>query len=89
MYHYNSYILYCNKVIITFGGKMDDDSFDNIYFIDITDNNSICKESQLKLPMVGACHAIICNEKIVHILPSGHNKHFCIDVKYILPDFLL
>eukprot|EP01084_Bolivina_argentea_P212056 360548_1 len=84
------YVLYNNRIIITFGGRTENGSVDNIYYIDTFDDNSSWKESAITIPKRGSYNAVLIDNKTVHILPFyEHSDHFYVDITNILPPELL
>eukprot|EP01084_Bolivina_argentea_P142342 250083_1 len=88
------YVLYDNRIIITFGGATENyHSIDRIYYIDLLRNDK-WKESKLKCPGKGIepCSLII-DDGIIHIMKQRqmvHEKdHFYINISEILPSNLL
>eukprot|EP01084_Bolivina_argentea_P270382 459740_1 len=94
---YFSHILYKDKIIITFGGwckgttaigstygiNGKSNIMDNIYFMDIT-NNDGWKLSKLKCPNTG-CYAVILVGSTVHLLPrnTSNVNHYTIEIDTI------
>ena len=86
------WVLYDDRIIITFGGWTCDGSFncENIYYLDLENDNDSWKESKLKCPKPGACNALIRDNKTVHIMPYFSFKdHYCIDIAELLPTDLI
>eukprot|EP01084_Bolivina_argentea_P059253 108164_1 len=83
-------VLYDDRVIIMFGGKIEGNhQRDNIYYLDLNSNNG-WKECMLKVPKPGSCNAVLINHKIIHILPySSYTNHWSIHVKDLLPATLV
>ena len=86
------YILYNNQVITIFGGRCKDFYTKNqtIYYLDLFSNDG-WKESKLKCPKPGECHAVNVDDKYVYILPSydDHKDIFKIQIVDILPSNLI
>eukprot|EP01084_Bolivina_argentea_P164799 286463_1 len=79
------YILYCNRIIVTFGGSIQRNKFiDNIYYTDILNINDSWKESTIKCPKKGGYHAILLQNQIVHLIHFG-KEQFCMNIKDLLP----
>lgn len=85
------YVLYKQRVIITFGGRDDtNECVDNIYYLDLLNKNDGWKESKLKCPKASTYNALLMNDEIVHIVPFYvHIDHFSIPIKKLLPTKLI
>eukprot|EP01084_Bolivina_argentea_P216141 367218_1 len=80
------YVLYNNRYIITFGGETcRDKAIDSIYYMDLIGDMK-WKMSTVQCPEAGYYHALIVNNKTVHIIPyyGTRTTHFCIDICHIL-----
>eukprot|EP01084_Bolivina_argentea_P212054 360545_1 len=79
------YILYNNRIIITFGGRTENGSIDNIYYMDTFDDNSSWKEAAVTIPKRGGYNAVLIDNKTVHLLPFyNHYDHFYVDINKII-----
>eukprot|EP01084_Bolivina_argentea_P288352 494889_1 len=78
------YILYNDRIIITFGGKTEGrKDINNIYYLNLL--TGLWNESKIKCAHAGSCHALLI-DTIVHIIPrSSYSEHYYIDICYILP----
>eukprot|EP01084_Bolivina_argentea_P164646 286226_1 len=83
-------VLYNDRVIITFGGEIENEvDIDKIYYIDLLSNNG-WKQSKLRLPKPGSCNALIRNKKTIHLTPFvSYADHLCVDISDVLPYSLI
>eukprot|EP01084_Bolivina_argentea_P110436 197196_1 len=61
------YILYDDRIIIIFGGGNDERHWDEIYYLDLNDDNSSWKRSTVKCPKRGNYDAVLCGDNTVQI----------------------
>ena len=85
------YVLYRERVIITFGGRDEtNETIDNIFYLDLLNKNDGWKESKLKCPKSSTYNALLMDDNIVHIVPFYvHKDHFSIPIKKLLPNKLI
>jgi len=83
------YMLYANRIVITFGGSIQRNKFiDNIYYTDILNVNDSWKEASIKCPKKGGYHAILISNQIVHLIHFG-KEQFCMNIKDLLPQSII
>jgi len=79
------YILFANRIIITFGGSVQRNKFiDNIYWTDILSPLDGWKEAPLTCPKKGGYHALLVDNRVVHLIHFG-KEQFCMNIKDLLP----
>eukprot|EP01084_Bolivina_argentea_P098475 176981_1 len=85
------YVLYMNRVIITFGGRDEtNECIDNIFYLDLLNKNDGWKECKLKCPKPSTYNAVLMNNNTVHIIPFYvHKDHYSIPIKKLLPNKLI
>ena len=86
------YVLYKNRIILTFGGRNEDNEvIDNIFYIDLLHKSRGWKECKIKCPKASTYNAILMKEdEFVHIVPFYVDKdHFSIPINKLLPKKLI
>eukprot|EP01083_Nonionella_stella_P008898 25779_1 len=85
------YVMYKNRVIITFGGRDEtNETIDDIFYLDLFNKSDGWKSSKLKCPKRSTYNAVLMEDDTVHIVPFYvHKDHFSIPIKKLLPSKLL
>mmetsp|Transcript_44700 Transcript_44700/g.74004 ORF Transcript_44700/g.74004 Transcript_44700/m.74004 type:complete len:477 (-) Transcript_44700:163-1593(-) len=85
------YVLYKQRIILTFGGRDDtNECIDDIFYLDIADAKSGWRESKVKCPKASTYSALLMDEARVHIVPFYvHHDHFVAEVADLLPKKLV
>eukprot|EP01083_Nonionella_stella_P217571 781054_1 len=84
------YVLYDDRIIITFGGASREGAVNNIYYIDLFGDDN-WKESKIKCPRGEQCQAVLINNDLVEIVPwiGAHPTHSSIKIAELLPPSLI
>jgi len=88
------YVLYDERVIVTFGGETNaGHNVKDIFYLDLCKPGKAWKKSEMELEHFGACNAFLINGKTVHVAPCGpgndYKQHYSIEIDRILPPKLL
>eukprot|EP01084_Bolivina_argentea_P150320 262523_1 len=79
------FVMYDDRILIAFGGSGKFKSSDDILYLDLNGKDG-WKQCECKLPSAGYCHALLIDNKTVHILPYYQNTmYYTIDIHDLLP----
>ena len=84
------YILYDDRIIITFGGDGYFTRINSVYYLDLNDDEGWV-QSRVKLGKAGYYTALMMNENTIYVLPSfcGETEYYIIKINQILPESLI
>ena len=84
------YVIYDDRIIITFGGIGRQRYLNDIYYLDLNSKNG-WETSTFQLQVAGMYNALLIDGDTVHLFPfySGHNTYYILKVSHVLPKSLI